>query len=171
MLRHCSKNGHRYSSVTSFVLNLHSQRTLCNVLRWKRALRWVSNKQHDKQDRQWTNSVTMIRVRLTNVAVESSNYYTFWVCVCSLRYTASSAHVSYYIVICGISDFPKFSHIISWRHDLRVWWRGLLNTLCVFWFSLQYLSEIFSIWRKIQRDIITILHRSSSKVRVVRIRY
>jgi len=35
---------------------------------------------------------------------KSNQYYTFWVCVCSLRNPARFAHMPYYIVICGLSD-------------------------------------------------------------------
>jgi hypothetical protein len=40
----------------------------------------------------------------------------------------------------------------------------LLNIKCVFWFSLQLLSETFLIIRIIQPDIIINVHRSSCKV-------
>ena len=51
------------------------------------------------------------------------------------------------------------------RYDLM--WKYLLNTKCVLLFSLQILSEIFLILRRIQRDIITNVHRSSCKVQVI----
>jgi len=38
----------------------------------------------------------MRRVLQTIVAVKSSNYYTTYVCVCSLRYPACNAHAPYY---------------------------------------------------------------------------
>ena len=63
------------------------------------------------------------------------------------------------------------------QHDFRGWgwWWGvglgcgggggeLLNIKYVFWFSLQCLSEIFLILRKIKRHIIKTVHRSSCKV-------
>jgi hypothetical protein len=40
----------------------------------------------------------------------------------------------------------------------------LLNIKCVFWFSLQLLSETFLILRRIQRDMVINVHRSSCKV-------
>ena len=43
----------------------------------------------------------------------------------------------------------------------------LLNTKCVFWFSLQLLSETFVILRIIQRDMIKNVYRSSCKVPVI----
>ena len=44
--------------------------------------------------------------------------------------------------------------------------RNLFNTKCVFWYSLQLLSEIFIIPRRILRNIITNVHTSSCKVPV-----
>jgi hypothetical protein len=47
----------------------------------------------------------------------------------------------------------------------------LLNIICVFWFPLQLLSETFLILRRIQRDIIINVHRSSCKVPVILVRF
>jgi hypothetical protein len=46
----------------------------------------------------------------------------------------------------------------------------LLNTKCVFWFSLQLLSEIFLILRKTGRDMIINVYRSSCRVPVILVR-
>jgi hypothetical protein len=43
----------------------------------------------------------------------------------------------------------------------------LLNTICVFWFSLQHLSETFLLLRRIQLNIITNVHMFSCKTSVV----
>jgi hypothetical protein len=45
--------------------------------------------------------------------------------------------------------------------------KKLLNIQCVFWFSLQLLSETFLIIRRIQRDIVINAHRSSCEVHVI----
>jgi hypothetical protein len=45
--------------------------------------------------------------------------------------------------------------------------KNLLNTKCVFWFSLQLLSETFLIPRRTQRDIIINVHRSWCRVPVI----
>jgi len=63
-----------------------------------------------KQDRQCTCNVKLMYFRATIVTVESNEYYTFWVCVCSVRYPACSAHVPYYIVI-GLFGSTIFFHI------------------------------------------------------------
>ena len=42
-----------------------------------------------------------------------NHYYIFWVCVCSLSYPEYKANALYYIVICGMSGFTIFFHIIS----------------------------------------------------------
>jgi hypothetical protein len=55
-----------------------------------------------------------------------------------------------------------FSTLSHKRHDFRG--KKVLNIKCVFWFSLQLLSETFLILRRIQRDIIINVHRSSCKV-------
>jgi hypothetical protein len=49
--------------------------------------------------------------------------------------------------------------------------KKLLNIKCAFWFSLQLLSETFLILRRIQRDIIINVHRSSRKVPVILVRF
>jgi hypothetical protein len=56
---------------------------------------------------------------------------------------------------------PYFYTLSHKRHDF---WKKLLNIKCVFWFSVQLLSETFLILRRIQRDIIINIHRSLRKV-------
>jgi hypothetical protein len=46
-----------------------------------------------------------------------------------------------------------------------------LKVKSVFWFSLQLLSEIFLILRRIQRDIVINTYKPSSKVPVVLVRF
>jgi hypothetical protein len=57
---------------------------------------------------------------------------------------------------------PYFSTLSHKRHDFRK--KMLLNIKCVFWFSVQLLSETFLVLRRIHRDIIINVHRSSCKV-------
>jgi hypothetical protein len=50
----------------------------------------------DEQERQWTYKAVLRRLRINNVAVESSTCYIFWVCVCSLSCPACNVHTPYY---------------------------------------------------------------------------
>jgi hypothetical protein len=74
---------------------------------------------------------------------------------------ACKAHVPCY-VICGLSGCTIFFHIIS--QMARFAEKKLFNVKCEFRFSLQLLSETFLILRRIQRDAIINVHRSSCKV-------
>ena len=57
-----------------------------------------------------------------------------------------------------------FSHYLM---NGAIFGKRLLNTKCVFWFSLQLLSETFLIIRRIKRDIVINVHWSSCKVPVI----
>ena len=70
-----------------------------------------------------------------------------------------------HIVICGLPGSTIFSALSDKLTDLRK--KKRLNTKCVFWFSLQLLSETFLILRRTERDIIKNLYRSSCKVPVI----
>jgi len=62
--------------------------------------------------------------------------------------------------------FQPISLYHNFLHYLRngtIFGNKLLNIKCVFLFSVQLLSEIFLILRRIQRDIIINLHTSSRK--------
>jgi hypothetical protein len=63
---------------------------------------------------------------------------------------------------------PYFSTLSHKRHDFG---KKLLNIKCVFCFSVQLLSETFLIIRRIERDIIINVHRSSCKVPVIVVRF
>ena len=69
-----------------------------------------------------------------------------------------------HIVICGhVPTLQYFSTLSHERHDFRK--KTLLNTKCVFWFSLQILCETFLIIRGKERDMIKNVHLSSCKGR------
>jgi len=59
---------------------------------------------------------------------------------------------------------PYDSTLCHKRHDFRGGGGGLLNTNCVFWFSLQLLSVTFLILRRTERDVIINVYWSSCKV-------
>ena len=89
-----------------------------------------------------------------------------WKCVCSLTYTACSAHAPYCHVACpAVQYFSTLSHK---RQEFREK-NKLLNIKCVFWFSLQLLSESFLILRRIQR-VIKHVTWSSRKVPIIIVR-
>ena len=62
--------------------------------------------------------------------------------------------------------FSTFSHK---RHNFRG--KKLLNTKCVFWFSLQLLSETFFILRRIERDMIQNAKWSACEVPFIIVRF
>jgi hypothetical protein len=64
-------------------------------------------------------------------------------------------------VVCGLPCSTKCFHVFHKRHDFR---KELLNLKCVFWFSLQHLSEKCLILRRTERDTIKIVYWSSCKV-------
>jgi len=75
----------------------------------------------------------------------------------ALGYPACKAHAPYYIVICGLprsTIFPPHYLINGTTFGKK----KLLNTKCVFRFSVQILSETFLIPRRIQRDITINVH-------------
>ena len=79
----------------------------------------------------------------------------YYVYVCSLSYSARNASESYYVVICGLSGCTVFFHIISEMERLSGGKNVIKNAL---WFSLQLLSEIFLILRRIEPDKIIYVH-------------
>ena len=94
-----------------------------------------------KQDRQCTYNVIMRHVVQPLLQWESSKYYVFWQCVCSLRCSAFNVHALY----CHLwpdQIYSIFPHYLTNSMILK-----LLNIQYVFWFSLQFLSETFLILR------------------------
>ena len=90
------------------------------------------------------------------------------VCVCGLSDPARNVHVLYYIATCGLSGSTIFFHIISQRAQFLE--KKLLNIKCVFWFSLQLLTETLLILRT-EQDIIKKVLRSSCKLHVILVRF
>jgi len=80
---------------------------------------------------------------------KSIEYYIFWVWVCGLRYPARNAHAPYCIAICGLSGCT-----ILCDKQYNYQGKSVLNTKCVFWFSLQLLSKTFLVLSTIHRDTI-----------------
>jgi hypothetical protein len=77
---------------------------------------------------------------LPSLQWENNNYYIFWVCVCSLRYPPWNAHAPY----CHLWPVRLYNIFPRYLINGKVFDKKLLNTKCVFWFSLQLLLETFS---------------------------
>ena len=122
-----------------------------NVYTYARVHTWM------KQQKQCNNTVSSRNHPYCGKAV----LHILSVCVCSLSHSACKAHAPYYIVICGPSSSTMF-----FPHYLTkglIFVNTLLNIKCVFWFSLQLVSDTFLIMTRIQRIIIN-AHTSSHTV-------
>jgi hypothetical protein len=92
----------------------------------------------------------MRRVRATIVAEENYKHYIFWVCVSSLRYPACNAHAPY----CHLWSVPLHKTLPPYLINGTIFFKKkLLKTKCVFWFSLQLLSQTFLILRREMSEI------------------
>ena len=95
-------------------------------------------------------------------------YYIWWVCVCSLNYSACNAHAPYCLMwpapLCNI--FPHF--LINGTIFPP---KKLLSPKCVFSFRLQFSPQIFLIlWRTVW-DMMKNIYWSSCTVPFVLVRY
>jgi len=88
------------------------------------------------------------------------------VCVFSLSCPARTAHAPYF-QLWPVRLYRIFPHYLI---NGAIFGKILLNTKCVFWFSLQPSSETFLILRRIQRDIVNV-QRSSCKVTALLVIY
>jgi len=75
-------------------------------------------------------------------------YYIYRVCVGSQSYPARNVHALCHLW--PVRFYSNFSTLSHKRQDIR---NKILNIKCVFWFSLQLLSEKFLIPRRAERDI------------------
>ena len=85
-------------------------------------------------------------------------------CVC-LAIVIQNEELMRRIILSSVtwSDYHIFFTLSQKRHYLK--------QKCVFWVSLQFLSEIFLTVRRLQRDIIINVHRSSYQVFVILLRF
>jgi hypothetical protein len=93
------------------------------------------------------------------------------VCVYNLRFRRAMCRPN--IVICGLFRSIIFFHINGTIFEyiyiyiyieyIYIEYIYILNIKCVFWFSVQFLSEIFLILRRTERDIFKNINWSSCK--------
>jgi hypothetical protein len=97
-----------------------------------------------------------------------NNYYTFWLCVCSLSYPGWKAHVPHYTLSVTCRLYRIF-HFISLTARFSA---KFIEHKMVFFYSLhKCFPKTFLILRRIQRDTIIIVHRASGKVSVIVARF
>ena len=104
---------------------------------------------------------TPCRLALGHVPVHT--YYVFWVCVCSL----SACNVFY----CHPQPVWLYHVFPQYLINCMIFRKMLLNTKCVFWFSVQLLSETFLMLCRTERDIVISVVGFSCKVHVVLVRF
>ena len=90
---------------------------------------------------------------------EVNKCYTNSVCICSLRYPACNAHAPY----CHLWPALLYNIVPHYLLNDTVFEKKLVNTKCVFWFSLQLLSETFVILRRSERDMVKNVYWCSCK--------
>jgi hypothetical protein len=93
---------------------------------------------------------------------KSNKYYLFWEFVSSLRYPTCNAHAPY----CNVWPVLLYLIFFTLSHEGKIFEKKkmLLNIKCVFWFSLQLLSETFLILRRTERGMIKNVYGSSCKM-------
>jgi len=94
-----------------------------------------------KKGRQYKYNVLLRRFLETLLQWKSNGYYTNWGCV-FVTLVFEHAMRMRRIVICDLPRSAVFFHIIS--SSVRFSKKTLLNTKCVFWFSLQLWLTNFS---------------------------
>ena len=85
-------------------------------------------------------------------------------------------------VTLGVQHAMRLRHVVMWTAPLycifpnylingTIFRKKLLNTKCVFWFSLQLLSDTFCILWRTKWDMITNVRRSSCKTLFILVRH
>ena len=90
---------------------------------------------------------------------KDDKYYTFWVCVCSIRHPTCIAHAPY----CHLWPVPVqyISILYPKRHYFG---KTKFNIKCVYWLSLQLWFETFFILRRTERGTVKNVYWSPCKV-------
>ena len=110
-----------------------------------------------------------------NIEVRSSKHccsgeiinITYCESICSLRYPACCALAPCYR-LWPVHLYKIFPHYLI---NGTIIGKKLLNIKCVFWFSLQLLSETFLIPRRTEWDVTKNIYWPSCKVPVIRVRF
>jgi hypothetical protein len=124
----------------------------------------ITDKSHE-QDGQWTCK--------RNVEAHSLNYF-YRAKAVNIKYSecVSVALVIQYAkrvrrILLSPVACPAVLYFATYLINGTIFGKKLLNTKCVFWFSLQRLSETFLILRRIKSDIIINVHKYACKVPVI----
>ena len=112
------------------------------------------------EGRQLTYNVTLGAYLQPLFQWKNNKYYMLWVCVCSLRYPACNAHSPY----CHLWPAPLYRIFPHYPLKGTIFEGRVLNTKCVFWFSVQLLYETFLVLRRTERDMIKTVRRYSCEV-------
>jgi hypothetical protein len=106
----------------------------------------------------WQMGFNSVFKGLTLLPWKSSITYSECVSVASVIQHACTL---FYFILWPVRLYGIFPHYLI---NGRIFGEKIFNIKCVLLFSLQRLSEILLILRPIQRDVITNVHWSSSKV-------
>jgi hypothetical protein len=104
---------------------------------WRTAfLALTYTEQNVMQDQHSAYNVTLRRVLANIVVVEKEyegKYYTFWVCVCRIRYPACNVHALY----CHLCPVRLCNIFPNYLINGTIFRKTVLNIKCVLSFSLQ----------------------------------
>ena len=134
---------------------------------WRRNLRvtvqmWITNIFND--ERQCTYNVIRKRVRETVFTVEKQSVLHI-TNMCLYPYLSSiQCACTIFIVLCGLRICHIFPNFLV---NGAIFGNKLLNIKCVFWFSVQFSSQIFLILWNIQRDTLINVLRASCKLPII----